>query len=125
MKIKVPFMVIAMLVIIGVVSVWSDDKTAPMSASGLTDEERSAHDGEILAEEVASGSVVSIEVDYSNDAIIVRLRVPSSKQYVAETAKDLEASVKAALKERKGDLTLEKDSYFIYIYGSDKRLINY
>jgi hypothetical protein len=123
--IVLPF-IIGLLVIFGIYAVISPQKeTHPKSAAGLTEEQRADNDVAVLLSEVHG--VEQIEIKYGVDGIKVYLTQKSSEQYVSNTAQEVDATIREAIEKRRADLTLEKDSddYFVYVYGSDRHLINY
>jgi hypothetical protein len=112
---------IIILVLLGLISGCASN--APMSAAGMTEEDRATNDTAVILEELAELGAEQIEINYARDAIKVYLAKKSSDQYVSDDASRVRTAIPTVLKERRSDLTLEKDSYHVYIYGSDKRLL--
>ncbi|MEH7521670.1 hypothetical protein V7149_00085 [Bacillus sp. JJ1503] len=111
------------LLMIGILSGCAASAETPMSAEGMSEEERLKNDAAVLLEELSSLGAEQIEINYARDAIKVYISKESTAQYVSEVAGDIVNKIESVLKERRSDLTLEKQSYAVYVYGSDNRLI--
>jgi hypothetical protein len=125
MKKRLLFIFLGILVAVGVINAVANiNEATPMSADGMTVEERAQNDVEVLTAELADFDVESIEINYDKDAIKVYISRPSTEQFVDEHASDIESAINLALEDRKADLTLEKESYNIFVYSEDGSLIN-
>lgn len=98
---------------------------APISAEGMSVKERAEIDEAALLEELAGYGAQEVRVNYADQGIAVNIDKTKSDQYAKEDAKQMANNVKSALKERRGDMTLEQSSYYIYIYGKDGSLIEF
>lgn len=115
--------ILGALVILGIIAGCTQDESEPMSAENMKAEQRAANDVAVLLEELSSLGAEKVEINYARDAIKVYLAKESTAQYVSDDAGEVESGVNEALADRRGDLTLEKESYHVYIYGKDGRLI--
>ncbi|WP_042348223.1 hypothetical protein [Bacillus massiliigorillae] len=121
---KIITLCIIILAVIGLAGAFFNRDNTPSfkSAEGMTKEERVENDNSILKEELKD--VDRIDVRHDDDAIVIYIPYEKSKQNIDEIAANYVDDVKSALIDRKSDLTLEKNSYLIYIYSSDGRLID-
>jgi hypothetical protein len=117
-------LVIAFLVFAGIYAMFAqNNEVQPKSAKRLTEEQREANDVAVFMSEVSG--VEQIEIKYGVDGIKVYLTQKSTDQYVAAKAEAIEDTIVDVIENRRADLTFEKDptDYFVYVYGSDGRLI--
>jgi hypothetical protein len=117
--------IIGLLVIFGIYAVISpaQEEVQPMSAANMTEEQRADNDSAVLLSELQD--VDRVEIKYSVDAIKVYLTDKSSAQYIATKAEAIKDEIVEVIEKRRADLTFEKEptDYFVYVYGSDGRLI--
>lgn len=111
---------VLILAVIGGLSAFINEGDAvPISAEGMTEDERAEIDTNVLTEELADYDVDQVMVNYSGGTIGVYIDKPKSEQYVDEYAQDVIEAVSLALVDRKANMTLEKGTYHVYVYGND------
>lgn len=97
---------------------------APISAEGMSVEERTTNDAAALKSALKDENVDLINFDYKNDSISIYIDMKSTDQYVDDKAADIELAVKDAIEQSRSKLTLEKENYTVFVFGKDGRLIN-
>jgi hypothetical protein len=121
-KDRLILLVVGILSAIGIIAAVissGTDSAVPMSAEGMSVEDRDLNDSSVLKEELAEFDIDRVSVNYSGDVISIYINRESTEQYIEDYANDVIAAVKSALQERKEDMTLEKETYSVMIYGND------
>lgn len=97
----------------------SNASVAPKSAENMSVEERAENDSAVLIEELTEFNVEHVVIDYAGAVINIYVNRESTEQHIEDFAKDVVATVKSSLKERKSDMTIEKDKYSVIIHGKN------
>jgi cell division protein FtsX len=101
----------------------SDD--TPVSAVGMTTEERAEADIAVLSDKLkGNADIKDIQISYENDAIKLYVNKEKSDQYSEQTANRLVEETKDIISDSRSELTLEKERYYVYVYGSDGRILS-
>lgn len=124
-KSKVILAIVIVLSVIGAWTAFSPDKEAnmPLSAENMTVQERSKNDETVLLNDLRTYDVERVEINYSVDAIKLYLTQQSTAQYIDDKVEKAINALDDSLLRNKSDLTLEKESYYYYIYSKDGRLL--
>ncbi|QVY63004.1 hypothetical protein [Cytobacillus gottheilii] len=103
----------------------SGEPTTPISAAGMTIEERAEIDEAVLLDALTEYNATTVRMNYDDQAIAVTIDALKSDQYISHDADEIADAVESALVERRGEMTLELDSYFIYVYDKNDSLIEF
>jgi hypothetical protein len=102
-----------------------NNSNSPVSASGMTIEERGDFDSKAIKNGIKSNlndslytSIEKIKIDYKYDSMTVYTKLNKTDQYSEDNGNKIEKAVDDFLSNR-NKVTLENSSYIIHVKGKD------
>lgn len=115
------FVIVLLTVLVALgFSTMFDQQSPPMSAAGMSVEQRVNHDQEVINDYLIEefDSVKKVEVDHKYNSVKIKTSIKKSEQYAENTGEEIRQTLKDILKEHAGELTIEED-YLLFIYSDE------
>jgi hypothetical protein len=96
-----------------------------MSAAGMTVEERSEHDSELIKKYITNqfSTVQEVEVNHVNNSIRIDTNIQAGEQYAEEAGEEIAKVTEDIMSMYVDNLTLEKE-YSVYVYSEEGHILH-
>jgi hypothetical protein len=103
----------------------SSDPLEPMSATGMTVEERSKHDSELIKKYITNqfSKVQEVEVNHERDFVRITTNIQAGEQHAEEVGEEIAKETEDIMSMYIDELTLEKE-YSVYVYSNDGHILH-
>jgi hypothetical protein len=103
----------------------SSEPIGPMSATGMTVEERTKHDSEVIKKYITNqfSTVKDVKVDHVSDSVRIDTNIPAGEQYAEDAGEEIAKETEDIMSMYIDDLTLEKE-YSVYVYSDEGHILH-